>query len=474
MRMKKEKLSVLGLAAIVLSAMIGGGVYDLPKDMAENANGLGQILAWLITGVGMWFITNMFMQLSQLKPKLTTGLYKYGEQGFGKFTGFFIAWGYWICECFTNCAYAILLMSTLNFFFPGKFTGGNNWLSIVIASIFLWLMSFIIISGIRNANSVEIIATIGTFVAVIIFIISMVVHFHWSIFTQNVSLINISNASQHYGSLFNQISKSLMVTLWVFGGIEGAVVLSDRAKSQNDVRKATFVGFIICLLIYTCISLVPLGIFSAHHVSQLVSPSMASLLSLVWHSEWGKIIISAALLITVFSGWLTWTLILAEMPYAAAKDGAFPKIFAKENKRKIPVVSLIGATVVIQIILIFAHFSQNAFETMYTCVGTLTVPPYLICALYLIKLSFIPSNKINVKACLVGFIAAIYTIIMGYSAGINYLTIAFIVYLIGLPVYMWNQFEKQVRPWFTKNELIFVVVIILIALVGIYSITSVI
>ena len=65
MRMKKEKLSVLGLAAIVLSAMIGGGVYDLPKNMAENANGLGQILAWLITGVGMWFITNMFMQLSQ-------------------------------------------------------------------------------------------------------------------------------------------------------------------------------------------------------------------------------------------------------------------------------------------------------------------------------------------------------------------------------------------------------------------------
>lgn len=463
--MKKEKLGTIGLTAVILSAIIGGGVYDLPKNMADSAANLGQILAWLITGIGMWFITSMFMQLSQLKPNLTTGLYKYGEQGFGKFTGFFVSWGYWICQCFNNAAYAVLLMNTLNFFFPGKFVGGNNWLSIFVASIFLWIMSFIIISGIRNTNNVEIVATICTFIAIVIFIITMACHFKWGIFIEHGFVVN----NKQFGSLTKQISKSLMVTLWVFGGIEGAVVLSKRAKSQKNVIKATLLGFATCLIIYVLISLLPLGAFSINKVAKIASPSMASLLSLAWNSQWGKITISIALLITVFAGWLTWTLILSEMPYAAAKDNAFPSIFAKENMKQTPVVSLIISTLIIQVILFFVRLSNNAFETMYSYVATLTIPPYLISALYLFKLSQTElTGKLKNKAMITGFMAIIYTLIMIYSAGINYLTMAFIIYMLGIPVYVWNQIEKKADKVFTKNELYFVSFIVVIAIIGIY------
>ena len=92
MTKQKEKLGLFGLAAIVLNAMIGGGIFDLPKNMATNAGAKAQIIAWIIVGIGMWFVTSMFLKLSELKPNLTTGLYKYGESGFGKFTGFFVSW----------------------------------------------------------------------------------------------------------------------------------------------------------------------------------------------------------------------------------------------------------------------------------------------------------------------------------------------------------------------------------------------
>ena len=58
------KLGVLGLAAIVISSMVGGGIFSLPQNMAQNASVGAVILAWLITGFGIFFIANTFRILS--------------------------------------------------------------------------------------------------------------------------------------------------------------------------------------------------------------------------------------------------------------------------------------------------------------------------------------------------------------------------------------------------------------------------
>ncbi|EPP39013.1 amino acid permease family protein, partial [Chlamydia psittaci 84-8471/1] len=42
----------------------------------------------------------------------------------------------------------------------------------------------------------------------------------------------------------------MLVTLWAFIGIEGAVVMSARAKSPSAVGKATILGFTGCLTVY--------------------------------------------------------------------------------------------------------------------------------------------------------------------------------------------------------------------------------
>ena len=59
-----------------------------------------------------------FMILTDVYPEYKTGLYQYVEKGFGGYAGFFTSWGYWICECFANVTYSVLLMATLDFFFP--------------------------------------------------------------------------------------------------------------------------------------------------------------------------------------------------------------------------------------------------------------------------------------------------------------------------------------------------------------------
>ncbi len=50
-----KKVGFLGLTAIVVGSMVGGGVFNLPSNMAEGAALGAVVIAWLITGVGMFF-----------------------------------------------------------------------------------------------------------------------------------------------------------------------------------------------------------------------------------------------------------------------------------------------------------------------------------------------------------------------------------------------------------------------------------
>lgn len=63
-----KRLGMAGLAAIVVSSMIGGGIYSLPQNMADTA-GVGAVaIAWVITGIGMFFIANTFRTLASARP----------------------------------------------------------------------------------------------------------------------------------------------------------------------------------------------------------------------------------------------------------------------------------------------------------------------------------------------------------------------------------------------------------------------
>ena len=80
----------------------------------------------------------------------------------------------------------------------------------------------------------------------------------------------------------------MLVTLWVFIGIEGAVVLSSRAKDKKDVGKATIIGLLGTLLIYILITIMSLGVMSRPDIAKLDSPSMAFVFEQVV-GKWSRI-----------------------------------------------------------------------------------------------------------------------------------------------------------------------------------------
>ncbi|VTR19980.1 Arginine/agmatine antiporter [Serratia fonticola] len=133
-----QKLGLLALVAIVVSSMIGSGVDGLPQNMSASSAVGSVAIAWLICGFGMFFISRTFIILSDIRPDLQAGIYMYAQEGFGTFCAFIVVWGYWLMTIFSNVAFGIMVMDTLNYFIPGGFSGGNNIPSIIGISILIW------------------------------------------------------------------------------------------------------------------------------------------------------------------------------------------------------------------------------------------------------------------------------------------------------------------------------------------------
>lgn len=475
-----KKVGLVGLIGIVISAMIGGGIYSLPQNMAQDASAGAIIIAWIVTGVGIWFIANTFRILSAARPELTNGLYAYAEKGFGKLIGFFVAYGYWICNCFALVAYSVLVMATLNYFIP-EFAGGNNIPSIIGGSLITWIMYILALRGAKQTSFLNIIGTIGKLLPVIIFILAIATIFKFSVFMEGFWGMKGSVDLSFTGdNVMPQVSATMLVTLWLFLGIEGAVVVSGKAKSQAAVRKATTIGFLVTLILYVIVSLLPLGVYSQSAVGSMANPSMAAIM-LDKFGLWGEILINAGVIISVLSSWLVWMLMLGEMPLAAAKSGIFPKVFLKENKKGSPSVSLLWTTIVVQIVLIVSYFiGSNAWTTMISITGVMALPCYLFCTLFLFKIALkkkYPSDIFAKRgaALFTGIAGSLYGVWLIYAAGLNYLMVAFVVYAIGLPIYMVGirQSNPKAKLFGKTSDKIIVAVVCAFGIAGlIYSVIT--
>jgi arginine:ornithine antiporter/lysine permease len=133
--------------------------------------------------------------------------------------------------------------------------------------------------------------------------------------------------------LFEQVKATMLVTVFVFIGIEGASVYSRFAKERADVGKATILGFIIVTSLMVLVTLLPYSVLQRADIAGLRQPSMAGVLESVV-GPWGAIFVSAGLIVSVLGAYLAWALICAEVMFAAGKSKDMPR--PRVNKNNVP------------------------------------------------------------------------------------------------------------------------------------------
>jgi arginine:ornithine antiporter/lysine permease len=464
------KLKLGALVALVVGSMIGGGIFSLPQNMAASA-GVGAVLiGWAITAVGMLTLAFVFQTLANRKPDLDGGVYAYAKAGFGDYMGFSSAWGYWISAWLGNVGYFVLLFSTLGYFFP-IFGEGNTPAAIIGASILLWAVHFLVLRGIKEAAFINLVTTVAKIVPLVLFALICLFAFKLDIFTADIWAVGTPDL----GSVMNQVRNMMLVTVWVFIGIEGASIFSSRAEKRSDVGKATVIGFITVLLFLVLVNVLSLGIMTQPELAKLQNPSMAAVLEHVV-GHWGAVLISVGLIISLLGALLSWVLLCAEIMFAAAKDHTMPEFLRRENANQVPANALWLTNAMVQLFLVITLFSSSTYLSLIYLATSMILVPYLWSAGYAFLLALRSETYEQAlaerqKDLIIGAIALIYAIWLLYAGGVKYLLLSALLYAPG--VILFAKAKREVgQPIFTNVEkLIFAAVVIgaLVAAFGLYD-----
>ncbi|MGQ7861591.1 arginine-ornithine antiporter [Pseudomonas yamanorum] len=464
------KLRLGALVALVVGSMIGGGIFSLPQNMAASADVGAVLIGWVITAVGMLTLAFVFQTLANRKPDLDGGVYAYAKAGFGDYMGFSSAWGYWISAWLGNVGYFVLLFSTLGYFFP-IFGEGNTPAAVIGASVLLWAVHFLVLRGIKEAAFINLVTTVAKVVPLVLFVLIALFAFKLDIFTADIWGVK----NPDLGSVMNQVRNMMLVTVWVFIGIEGASIFSSRAEKRSDVGKATVIGFITVLLFLMLVNVLSLGIMTQPELAKLQNPSMAAVLEHVV-GHWGAVLISVGLIISLLGALLSWVLLCAEIMFAAAKDHTMPEFLRKENANHVPVNALWLTNAMVQIFLVITLFSASTYLSLIYLATSMILVPYLWSAAYALLLAVRGETYENAlaerkKDLFIGAVALIYAVWLLYAGGTKYLLLSALLYAPGAILFAKAKHELG-KPIFTNVEkLIFAAVVIgaLVAAYGLYD-----
>ncbi|MRG61245.1 amino acid permease [Agromyces sp. CFH 90414] len=452
------RLGVPTLTAMVVGSMVGAGVFSLPATFAAETGVLGAIIAWAIAGVGMLMLALAFQTLAVRRPQLDAGVYAYAKAGFGELIGFFSAFGYWASACVGNVTYWVLIMSTLGAVFP-VLGDGDTPLAFALSSAGLWVFFLLVRRGVREAAAVNRIVTVAKLVPIVVAVLLSLFVLDPAVFAEN--LLGAGDA----GTLFEQVQGTMLVTVFVFLGVEGASVYSRHARRRQDVGRATVLGFLAVFSVFASVTIVSYGVLPAAELAELRQPSLAGVLEAAV-GGWGAVLVSAGLIVAVLGAYLAWTLMAAEVVFVAAKDHDMPRFLARSNARDVPVGALLSSTVLAQAVLVVAMTAVDAFDFALNLTSALALVPFLFAAGYLVRVAVADGGGIRRRDLVIGVLATAYVLFLLVGAGLTYLLVSLIVQVPAVALFLVAR-REQGRRLLSRSEWVVLLVATAGAVVGI-------
>ena len=216
---------------MVIGSMVGAGIFNLPGRFATATGPFGAIIAWVIAGTGMYMLARVFQALANKRPDIDNGVFAYAKAGFGDYMSFLSAFGYWISAILGNTFYWVLIGATLGQFFPQFFGDGTSASSIIVSLIGVWAFHFMILRGVKEATFINKVVTVAKIVPLILAVLLFIFFFNYAQFRENF----FGGVGMPEKSLIMQVRDTMLITVFVFLGIEGASVYSRYAEKRSDV-----------------------------------------------------------------------------------------------------------------------------------------------------------------------------------------------------------------------------------------------
>ncbi len=372
--------------------------------------------------------------------------------------------------CLACLACLMLIKATLGQFFPA-FGDGSTALAIASASLMLSAVHALVLRGVRQAAALNTIATVAKTVPIGIFVVVAVFAFRSELFAVNLW----GGEPPGIATLSRQVRDTMLLTVFVFVGIEGASVYSRYARDRRDVGIATVLGFLGVLCLLMLVTLLSYGIVPRAQLAALPNPSMAGVMEAIV-GPWGRVFISAGLVLSVAGNYLSWMLLSAEVLHSAAHNATMPSRLGRENARGVPHVALWMTTLAIQAFLLVTWFAEQAFTLALKMTSSMTLLPYLLVAAYGLQLAWRGETYAGEAAArskdrVIGALATAYAAVMLLAGGPKFLLLSALLYAPGTLLYAMARREQGAALFGTRERGLFVL-LCLAALAGLVALAT--
>src|SRR6516165_617695 len=422
--------------ALIMGSIIGVGIFNLPTSLA----GIGPItlVSMALTTVGAIALALMFAALSRRLPA-DGGPYAYARVAFGNVVGFFNAWSYWITAWAGNAGIAVGWVLYVEVFIN---KGQNKLITVLLVLVGLWLPAVINLSGVKNMGSVQMVTTVLKFAALLF--VSIVGLFY--INTANFTPWNVSG-----DSAIGAIGAGMAIALFSYLGVEVASVAAGKVRDPDkNVPKSTVLGTAACAVVYLLSLTAVFGIVPNGELQKATAP-FSTAVNMMFGGTWAGYVMAVVVIISGFGALNGWTMICAEMPLAAAKDGLFPKRFNQISKSGVPAYGIIASTVLASIAMAINYIGSGGaqvFTTLVLMTGITSAIPYGFSALAQIKWRIVDRRAMHgrrfARDVSVAVVALVFSILFIYYSrntgvsGFQYwapFVLAGVALLLGIPVY---------------------------------------
>ncbi len=428
-------LGLTAATALVVGSIIGTGIFTVPAALAGF--GMVGVLAFVVVSIGAVALAIMYGSLARRLPA-AGGPYAYARAAFGEFAGFTNAWSYWITSWAGNAAIVTGWVLYVVVFFEGAFgwhLSSVSWL-LFFAMIGLWVPAMINLFGLREMGWFQVVTTVAKFLP-LAFIATVGLFF---IKADNFGPFNVSGTGW-----FSALSSAGVVVLFSFLGVEAASVAAGKVKDPTrNVPRATIIGTIASAVVYVLCTVAIFGVVGPAALQQSTAvgaPFVDTFAQIMGTTSYGWLVALVAVIsgIGCLNGW---TMICAEMPRAAAKDGLFPNAFTWLNRRGAPWFGIVIAAVLASIFTWISYQGAgglNAFLTLVYLTGVTAAVPYFFSALAQVYWLFTDPVRVHPARlaidAFVAVLAGLFSLWFVYGSGAAATYWAFLMILAGFAVY---------------------------------------
>jgi amino acid transporter len=352
-------IGVRRLAASVVNATVGAGIFVLPAAVAAEA-GSAAPYAYLVCTTAMALVVTCFAAAGS-RVTMTGGPYAYVETAFGRFAGFVAGVLFWLSAALAVASVAAALVGSVSVVWPVAAAG---WPRTAILVLIFSSLAFANVRGVSIGALVIEILTVSKLLPLLALVFA------------GVWLGRIDTGSWLPLPAADQAGRGAVLLFFAFQGLEVALTPSGEVRDPSrTVPRALYLALAITATLYFLIQAVAqatLGESLAGHAAAPLAETAARL-----GGDVARTVVLAGAAVSMF-GYVAGDMLGSpRVLFAFARDGLLPEAVGRVHPRfHTPWVAILLHAFIVCLLAVSSTFTRLV---ILTTLATLSL--YLLCVL---------------------------------------------------------------------------------------------